>query len=175
MLKIVLILKLFILSNMVLSNNLYNFTFKGIDGKELKLKSFKNKVVLIVNTASMCGFTRQFESLENIYQQYREKGLVVIGVPSNSFKQEYTNEEKVKDFCETKFNITFPMTKITAVVGENKHEFYKWLSENYDVKPKWNFYKIIFNKKGEFIDSFSPITRPNSDTILNIINSELNS
>ena len=175
MLKIVLILKLFILNNVVLSNNLYNFTFKGIDGKELKLKSFKNKVVLIVNTASMCGFTRQFESLENIYQQYREKGLVVVGVPSNSFKQEYTNEEKVKDFCETKFNITFPMTKITAVVGENKHEFYKWLSDSYDVKPKWNFYKIIFNKKGEFIDSFSPITRPNSDTILNIINSELNS
>ena len=175
MLKIVLILKLFILSSVVLSNNLYNFTFKGIDGKELKLKSFKNKVVLIVNTASMCGFTRQFESLENIYQQYREKGLVVVGVPSNSFKQEYTNEEKVKDFCETKFNITFPMTKITAVVGENKHEFYKWLSDSYNVKPKWNFYKIIFNKKGEFIDSFSPITRPNSDTILNIINSELNS
>ncbi len=175
MLKIVLILKLFILSSVVLSNNLYNFTFKGIDGKELKLKSFKNKVVLIVNTASMCGFTRQFESLENIYQQYREKGLVVVGVPSNSFKQEYTNEEKVKDFCETKFNITFPMTKITAVVGENKHEFYKWLSDSYNVKPKWNFYKIIFNKKGEFIDSFSPITRPNSDSILNIINSELNS
>ena len=175
MLKIVLILKLFILSSVVLSNNLYNFTFKGIDGKELKLKSFKNKVVLIVNTASMCGFTRQFESLENIYQQYREKGLVVVGVPSNSFKQEYTDEEKVKDFCETKFNITFPMTKITAVVGENKHEFYKWLSDSYNVKPKWNFYKIIFNKKGEFIDSFSPITRPNSDTILDIINSELNS
>ena len=133
---------------------IYIISLQGIDGKELKLKSFKNKVVLIVNTASMCGFTRQFESLENIYQQYREKGLVVVGVPSNSFKQEYTDEEKVKDFCETKFNITFPMTKITAVVGENKHEFYKWLSDSYNVKPKWNFYKIIFNKKGEFIIHF---------------------
>ena len=76
------------------------------------------------------------------YQDYKDKGLVIVGVPSNSFMQEYSNEEKVKDFCETRFNITFPLTKITAVRGENKHNFYKWLLDDYGIKPKWNFYKI---------------------------------
>ena len=175
MLRIVLILQLFILSNLSLSNTLYNFSFTSIDGKNLELKSFKDKVVLIVNTASMCGFTKQYESLEQVYQNYKDKGLVIIGVPSNSFMQEYNNEERVKDFCETKFNITFPMTKITPVIGQEKHSFYKWLEVKYGVKPKWNFFKFIFNKKGELIDSFSSITKPNSDKILDIIYAEFDS
>ena len=79
----------------------------------------------------MCGFTKQYEGLEKDYQDYKDKGLVVIGMPSNSFKQEYVNEEKVKDFCETKFNITFPMTKIVLLLVMNKHEFYKWLEANH--------------------------------------------
>jgi len=175
MLKIVLIFKLFILSSMSIANNLYDFSFTNIDGKSLELKNFKNKVVLVVNTASMCGLTKQLQTLEDVYQDYKDKGLVIVGVPSNSFMQEYSNEEKVKDFCETKFNITFPLTKITAVRGENKHNFYKWLLDDYGIKPKWNFYKILFNKKGELIDSFSPITKPDSKRILNLIESELNS
>ena len=175
MLRIVLILKLFILSSMSFSNSLYNFSFTSIDGKNLELKSFKNKVVLLVNTASMCGFTKQYQALEKVYQDYKNKGLIVLGVPSNSFKQEYTDEKKVKDFCETKFNITFPMTKVTPVIGEDKHEFYQWLESEHGVKPKWNFYKFIFNKKGEFVDAFSSMTKPNSNKILNIINVESDS
>ncbi len=175
MLRIVLILKIFIFTSMSLSNNLYDFSFTGIDGKSLELKSFKNKVVLVVNTASMCGLTKQYDSLEDLYQTYKDEGLIVIGIPSNSFKQEYADEEKVKDFCEAKFNITFPLTKITPVIGENKHNFYKWMSETYGVRPKWNFYKIIFNKNGEFVDSFSPITKPSSKRILNVIDSEIKS
>ena len=175
MLKIVLILKLFILSSMSIANNLYDFSFTNIDGKSLELKTFRNKVVLVVNTASMCGLTKQFQKLEKVYQDYKDKGLVIVGVPSNSFMQEYSNEEKVKDFCETKFNITFPMTKITAVIGENKHSFYKWLLDEHGIKPKWNFYKVMFNKEGELIDSFSPITKPDSRRILSIIETELNS
>ncbi|MDC3024050.1 glutathione peroxidase [Alphaproteobacteria bacterium] len=175
MIKILLIIIFVFINNMSFSNNLYDFSFTAIDGKKLELKSFKNKVVLIVNTASMCGFTKQYSGLEKVYQSYKDRGLVIIGMPSNSFKQEYGNEEKIKDFCETKFDITFPMTKIVQVAGEEKHEFYKWLEDKHGVKPKWNFFKFIFNKKGEFIDSFSSITRPSSDRILNILNSELNS
>jgi glutathione peroxidase len=175
MFKIILIFIIFLINSMSFANTLYDFSFTSIDGKKLELKSFKNKVILVVNTASMCGFTKQYAGLEKIYQDYKDKGLVVIGMPSNSFKQEYVNEEKVKDFCETKFNITFPITKIVQVTGNERHDFYKWLEDNHGVKPKWNFFKFIFNKKGEFIDSFSSITRPNSDRILNILNSEFNS
>ena len=175
MLKIILIFIIFLINSMSFSNTLYDFSFTSIDGKKLELKSFKNKVILVVNTASMCGFTKQYEGLEKVYQDYKDKGLVVIGMPSNSFKQEYIDEEKVKDFCETKFNITFPITKIVQVTGNERHDFYKWLEDNHGVKPKWNFFKFIFNKKGEFIDSFSSITRPHSDRILDVLNSEFNS
>ena len=175
MIKILLTTFIIFLNNMSISSEIYNFSFSSIDGKKLELSSFKNKVLLIVNTASMCGLTKQFAGLESVYQEYRNKGLVVLGIPSNSFKQEYGDEEKVKDFCETRFNITFPMTKITSVRGDEKHDFYKWLENKYGVKPKWNFFKFIFNKKGEFIDSFTSITRPNSDRILNILKNELNS
>ena len=175
MIKFLLTIIFLLINSMSYSNSLYEFSFTSIDGKKLELKSYKNKVILVVNTASMCGFTKQYSGLEKVYQDYKDKGLVVIGMPSNSFKQEYVEEEKVKDFCETKFNITFPMTKIVQVTGEEKHEFYKWLENNYGVKPKWNFFKFIFNKKGEFIDSFSSITRPNSDRILDILNAEFDS
>ncbi len=174
MLKIGLILNLFLFSMMVFSNNLYNFTFTSIDGKKIELKSFKNKVLLVVNTASMCGFTKQFEGLEKVYKNYKDMGLVVLGMPSNSFKQEYSDEEKVKDFCETKFDITFPMTKIISVTGETKHDFYSWLASEHGVKPKWNFYKFLFSKEGKFIESFSPMTKPNSNKMLDIINDQLN-
>ena len=174
MLKIILTAILLIMTNMSLSKDLYNFSFTSIDGKELELKSFKNKVLLIVNTASMCGFTKQFQGLEKIYRDYKEKGLVVLGMPSNSFKQEYGDEDRVKDFCETKFDITFPMTKIISVAGDEKHDFYGWLEEQYDVRPKWNFYKFIFNKNGELVDTFSSLTKPNSDKILDLINAEIN-
>ena len=175
MLKIILITNFFLISLITMSSDFYNFNFDTIEGKKLQFDTFKNKTVLIVNTASMCGFTKQYDGLQALHENYRDKGLIVLGIPSNSFMQEYGSEEKVKDFCETKFNITFPMTKIVQVTGEEKHEFYKWLENNYGVKPKWNFFKFIFNKKGEFIDSFSSITRPNSDRILDILNAEFDS
>ena len=175
MIKFLLTIIFLFINSMSYSKSLYEFSFTAIDGKKLELKSYKNKVILVVNTASMCGFTKQYEGLEKVYQDYKDKGLVVIGMPSNSFKQEYSDESKVKDFCETKFNITFPMTKIVQVTGEEKHDFYAWLDKQHGVKPKWNFYKFLFNKKGDFINSFSSITRPNSDRILDILNAELNS
>ena len=108
---------------MLNATEFYDFSFKSINGKEIKLKDYKNKVVLVVNTASMCGFTKQYDGLQNLYEDYRELGFTILGLPSNSFKQEFNSEDQVKDFCETKFNITFPMTKIVNVVGEDKHPF----------------------------------------------------
>ena len=175
MIKFLLTIIFLFINSMSYSKSLYEFSFTSIDGKKLELKSYKNKVILVVNTASMCGFTKQYEGLEKVYQEYKDKGLIVIGMPSNSFKQEYSDENKVKDFCETKFNITFPMTKIVQVTGEEKHDFYIWLDKQHGVKPKWNFYKFLFDKKGTFISSFSSMTRPNSDRILDILNAELNS
>ena len=175
MLRIILTISFLLINGMSFSNSLYDFSFTSIDGSKLELKSFKNKVLLIVNTASMCGFTKQYKGLEKLYLDYKDKGLIVLGMPSNSFKQEYAEEERVKDFCESKFNITFPMTKIVQVLGEEKHNFYKWLDKEYGVKPKWNFYKFVFNKNGEFVKSFTSLARPNSDRILDILKVELDS
>ena len=122
MLKItIIIIKLFLYSFMSMSSEFYNYEFESIEGSKMPLKNYKGKVILLVNTASMCGFTKQYTGLQELHDEYKDKGLVVLGVPSNSFMQEHTSENKVKDFCETKFNITFPMTKIEEVIGSEKH------------------------------------------------------
>jgi len=176
MLKIfIVIINLFMVSIMLNASDFYDFSFKSIDGKDIELKNYKNKVVLLVNTASMCGFTKQYNGLQDLYENYRDKGFVILGLPSNSFLQEYTSEDKVKDFCESKFNITFPMTKIIEVLGENKHPFYKWLQLKYEVKPRWNFHKFIFNKEGKLVKAFSSLTKPGSEKIKKVIESELSS
>ena len=122
MLKItIIVIKLFLYSFMSMSSEFYNFQFESIEGNKMPLKNFRGKVVLLVNTASMCGLTKQYAGLQDLHEEYQDKGLVVLGVPSNSFMQEHASEDKVKDFCETNFNITFPMTKIEEVKGAEKH------------------------------------------------------
>ena len=157
MFKFIILIKLFLFNYMTYGSDLYKFNFEHINGNVLSMEEYRQKPILIVNTASMCGFTKQYDGLQTLYEKYKDKGLVIIGMPSNSFMQEFTKEEKIKDFCETRFNITFPMTKILNVTGDEKHIFYSWLDDNYGVKPKWNFYKFLFNKKGEFVDSFSSL------------------
>ena len=98
---------------------------------------------------------------------------MVLGIPSNSFMQEHNTEEKVKDFCETNFNISFPMTKIVEVRGDDKHPLYAWLKDSYGIKPKWNFHKILVDKKGNVVDSFSSLTKPKSDKLIKIIEDAL--
>ena len=156
-----------------MSSEFYSFKFDSIDGSKMSLDSYKNKVVLIVNTASMCGFTKQYGGLQDLYESYRDKGLVVLGIPSNSFMQEHNTEEKVKDFCEANFNISFPMTKIVEVRGDDKHPLYAWLKDSYGIKPKWNFHKILVDKKGNVVDSFSSLTKPKSDKLIKIIEDAL--
>ena len=146
---------------------LYDFKIESITGEVIDLNEFQNKVVLITNTASYCGFTKQYSDLQKLWQKYKEEGLIVLGVPSNSFNQEKSNEKDVKDFCEVNFNINFPMTKITEVKGDNAHEIFKWAKKNHGKSaiPKWNFHKILINKKGKIEDTFASFTNPMSNKI----------
>ena len=169
----ILLIQIYFFIFMVHSSDFYNFTLKSISGEALKMENFRHKVVLLVNTASMCGFTKQYAGLQDLYDNYKDKGLVVIGIPSNSFMQEYGKDEKVKDFCETKFDITFPMSEIINVAGDEVHPLYKWLKENHGFKPRWNFYKVILDRNGNYINSFSSLTKPNSQKLLKIIQNKL--
>ena len=146
----------------------FDFKINGISGKVLDLDQYKNKVVLLVNTASYCGFTKQYTDLQKLWDQYNSKGLIIIGVPSNSFNQEKKSEEDVKNFCEVNFNINFPLTSITDVKGDNAHEIFKWAEKNHgkSAVPKWNFHKILINKQGKIEETFSSFTNPTSDKLI---------
>jgi glutathione peroxidase len=149
----------------------YDFKIEGISGEIINLSDYKNKVVLIVNTASYCGFTKQYDELQELWDLYKSKGLIVLGVPSNSFNQEKQNNSEVKEFCEVNFNINFPLTTITEVNGEKAHELFKWAKENHGKSaiPKWNFHKILINKQGKVEDTFASFTKPTSKKIINKI------
>ena len=119
----------------------------------------------MVNVASKCGFTKQYNDLQSLYEKYSEKGFIVLGVPSNQFGgQEPGSDEEIKNFCETNFNISFPMTEKLDVIGSNAHPFFKWAKENHgkSAVPKWNFHKIIIGKNGKVTDTFASITKPSS-------------
>ena len=132
----------------------YDFKINSISGDIIDLNDFKGKPVLVVNTASYCGFTKQYHDMQELWERYKDKGLIVLGIPSNSFNQEKKVNSEVKNFCEVNFNINFPLTEITDVKGDNAHEIYKWAKENHgkSAVPKWNFYKILINKKGTIED-----------------------
>ena len=150
---------------------IYDFSIEGITGEIINFKDYKNKVILVVNTASYCGFTKQYDELQELWDLYKEKGLIVLGVPSNSFNQEKKNNADVKEFCEVNFNINFPLTTITEVKGENAHEIFKWAKANHgkSAVPKWNFYKILINKEGKIEDTFSSMTKPMSKKLIKSI------
>ena len=142
----------------------YDFNIESITGEKIDFNDYKSKVVLIVNTASYCGFTNQYEELQSLWDKYRSKGLIVLGVPSNSFNQEKKNNLEVKEFCEVNFDINFPLSAITEVKGDNAHELFKWAKSNHGKSaiPKWNFYKILINKEGKIEETFSSFTKPMS-------------
>ena len=146
----------------------FDLNIKNINGKELNLSKYKNKTVLLVNVASNCGFTKQYSELQTLFDTYKEKGLVVIGIPSNQFGgQEPGTNEEIKDFCTVNFNITFPMTDKVEVKGDKAHEIYKWAKKNYgnSTVPKWNFHKILINKNGKIQETFGSFTDPLSKKI----------
>ena len=153
----------------------YDLKIESISGEIINFKDYKNKVILIVNTASYCGFTKQYEELQELWNKYKSKGLIVLGVPSNSFNLEKKANEEVKKFCEVNFNISFPLSSITSVKGENAHELFKWAADNYgkSAVPKWNFHKILINKEGKIEDTYASFTKPMSKKIINKIESIL--
>tara|TARA_B100000989_G_scaffold295723_1_gene277350 strand:+ start:224 stop:769 length:546 start_codon:yes stop_codon:yes gene_type:complete len=153
----------------------YDFKIESITGEIINFSEYKDKVVLVVNTASYCGFTKQYGELQELWDKYKSKGLIVLGVPSDSFNQEKKNNLEVKEFCNINFNINFPLSTITDVKGKNAHDLFIWAEKNYGKSaiPKWNFHKILINKKGKVEDTFASFTKPMSKKILNKIESIL--
>ncbi len=149
----------------------YDFNIESISGETIDLNQYKNKVILIVNTASYCGFTKQYDELQELWDLYKSKGLIVLGVPSNSFNQEKKKDQEVKEFCEVNFNINFPLTTITNVKGENAHDIFKWAQANHgkSAVPKWNFHKILINREGKIQNTFTSFTKPMSVKIISEI------
>ena len=165
---------MFFFKNSAISNDqksFYDLEIESINGDIIKLKDYRDKVILIVNTASYCGFTKQYEDLQELWDKYKSKGLIVLGVPSDSFNQEKKTNSEVKKFCEVNFDINFPLTTITEVKGSNAHEIFKWAENNFGKSaiPKWNFHKILINKQGNVEETYASFTKPTSNKIISKI------
>ena len=151
------------------SKTLFDFKINSINGDELNLSNFNGQTLLLVNVASNCGFTKQYDDLQNLYDSYKNKGLIVIGIPSNQFgSQEPGTSSEIKEFCEVNFNITFPITAKYDVKGDSAHPIYLWAKNTYGIsaEPKWNFHKILINKKGTVEDTFASFINPMSKKII---------
>ncbi len=146
----------------------HDFSIESISGEDIVLADYKDKVVLLVNTASQCGFTPQYAGLQKIYDRYKDDGFVVLGVPSDDFNQELSNDDDVKKFCEIRYGVNFPLTSIQKIKGESAHPLYKWISGNTSVigQPRWNFHKYLISKEGQIVNWFSSMTSPTSEGLL---------
>ncbi|MBK8664052.1 MAG: glutathione peroxidase [Ignavibacteriales bacterium] len=154
-----------------------DFKVKDIDGKEVDLSIYEGKVVLIVNVASKCGYTKQYNGLEAIYNKYKDQGLVILGFPCNDFGgQEPGTNDEIKEFCSTKFSVTFPMMDKVSVLGENKTPLFAYLTDNSVTGTKdikWNFEKFLINKKGEIVERFVSKDEPEGEKITKAIEAQL--
>lgn len=164
-------------SETTFADSAYDYSFQSLIGHHaLPLSSFKGKVLLIVNTASKCGFTPQYASLEKLYDTYKDRGLVVIGVPSNDFaRQEPGTEEDIAHFCQMNYGVTFPMTTKEIVSGKNAHPFYRWAKQKlgFGTAVKWNFHKYLINRNGELVDYFNSPTSPDAKRVQKAIEKAL--
>jgi len=159
--------------------SVYDFTMKDIDGKEVKLKKYKGNVALIVNVASKCGYTPQYEGLQRIYDQYKAQGFYVLGFPANNFgNQESGKESEIKEFCESKYKVKFPLFAKISVKGEDQHPLYNFLTSK-ETDPKfagditWNFNKFLVDRKGNIVARFSSKDTPESEAVTQAIEKEL--
>jgi glutathione peroxidase len=151
-----------------MADSAHDFAFEKLEGGKLPMSEFKGKAVLVVNTASFCGYTPQYEGLQSLWESYKDKGLVVLGVPANNFgEQEPGSAQEIKTFCEANYSVDFPMTDKVDVVGSEAHPFYKWAKETLgtDKAPKWNFHKYLVNAKGELVAAFPSAVKPESAEI----------
>jgi len=159
--------------------SIYDFTMRSIDGQQVSLKSYSGKVVLLVNVASKCGFTPQYAGLEALYEKYKDRGLVIVGIPANNFaQQEPGTDEEIKKFCSNKYNVTFPMMSKVSVLGDDKTPLYVYLTGK-DTDPqfagdiKWNFTKFLFDRNGNPVARFEPNVTPDSPQVTTAIESAL--
>lgn len=158
------------------SKTAWDFSFTSIDGKPMPLADFRGQVLLVVNTASFCGFTKQYEALQMLHAKYESQGFAVIGVPSNDFgAQEPKAAGEIKEFCEGMFGVTFPLTDKNAVLGEGAHPFYKWAREELGWlnAPKWNFHKYLVGRDGKLVTSFYSQTAPDADRLVKAVEAEI--
>ena len=154
----------------------FDLSIKDINGEEINMKLYNGKTILLVNVASNCGFTKQYDGLQELYEKYKNEGLIVIGIPSNQFGgQEPGSNQEIKDFCENNFNITFPIMDKVNVKGEKAHSVYLWAKINFgrSTIPKWNFHKILINKHGKIEDAYGSFVKPMSKKIISRIESIL--
>ncbi len=159
---------IFSTKSMSSDKSFHDFSIESISGGDISLSDYKNKVVLLVNTASQCGFTPQYAGLQKIYDRYKDDGFVVLGVPSDDFNQELSSDDDVKKFCEIRYGVNFPLTSIQKIKGDSAHPLYKWISGNTSVigQPRWNFHKYLISKEGQVLNWFSSMTSPTSDGLL---------
>ncbi len=145
------------------------FTFPSIDGGTLSLDDWRGRPVLVVNTASLCGFTPQYAGLQALYDRYRDRGLVVLAVPSDDFRQELGSADEVKEFCELNYDLDLPMTDITSVKGAAAHPFFQWLNDEHGFRPGWNFNKVLIGPDGAFVTAWGSVTKPEAAVIVDEI------
>jgi len=160
-------------------SSIYDFTLKDIDRKEVNLGQYRGKVVLVVNVASRCGYTPQYEGLQKVYMKYKDRGFVILGFPANNFMgQEPGTDEEIKTFCSTKYNVTFPIFSKISVKGDDIHPLYKFLTSK-ETNPdfggdiKWNFSKFLLDKSGKIVARFEPKVTPESDPMIQAIENAL--
>ena len=161
------------------SKSIYDFTMKSIDGDPVSLKSYHGKVVLLVNVASKCGFTPQYAALEALYEKYKDRGLVIVGIPANNFMfQEPGTDAEIKTFCTNKYNVKFPMMSKVSVKGDDETPLYLFLTDKssnpqFGGDIKWNFTKFLFDRNGKPVARFEPATKPDSPEVTSAIESTL--
>ena len=159
---------MFALKNTLVANesmNLYDFSFEDIDGNQVNLDKFTGKPILIVNTASRCGFTPQYADLQNLFLNYKNSDLTIIATTSNSFNQEYSDAEAIKQICLVNYGVGFITSSPMEVRGKNTHPIYGWIEKEFNEKPKWNFFKYLFDRNGQLVKSWSSMTKPDSNKI----------
>jgi glutathione peroxidase len=156
--------------------NAHSFSFTSIEGKPLAMSSFKGKAVLVVNTASACGLTPQYKGLEALWKSHKDKGLVVLGVPSNDFgAQEPGSEQQIQEFCAVRYGVDFPLTSKEHVIGGKAHPMYQWIAKELGegATPKWNFHKYLIGKDGSIAGTFGSRTEPEAPELTQAIDAAL--
>jgi len=162
--------------NQAMAESAHDFTFDAIDGGSLPMSGYEGKAVLVVNTASFCGYTPQYEGLQSLWSEYRDQGLVVLGVPSNDFgAQEPGTANEIKDFCETNFDVDFPLTAKQVVKGGDAHPFYQWAAaeKGDENAPRWNFHKYLVGPDGDLVAAFPSRVEPMSGELVSSVKAAL--